>query len=188
MKKSHLFDPKNIAALEREDRKLWQNPEEILEKGNLQPHFVAADVGCGSGYFTLPLAQKVEKVYAIDAQQEMLDYIATKVEDLHLSNIELVLAATNEIPLQNEQVDFLISVNTLHEFADKDRMMMEMYRVLKPKGLALICDFQKKDTGFGPPVAIRLSKSELLTLFERHGFHSLHNYTLKYHYLLVFFK
>lgn len=188
MKESHLFDPKNIATLEREDRKLWQDPEEILGKGELQPHFVAADVGCGSGYFTIPLAQKVEKVYAIDAQQEMLDYVATKVEDLQLPNIELVLAAPNEIPLQNDQVDFLITVNTLHEFADKDRMVMEMYRILKPKGFALICDFQKNDTGFGPPVAIRLSKSEALTLFERHGFHSDHTYALKYHYLLVFSK
>lgn len=44
IKEFHVFDPKNFVVLEREDRNLWQNPEELLGNGELQPHFVVADV------------------------------------------------------------------------------------------------------------------------------------------------
>ena len=82
-------------------------------------------------------------------------------------------------------VDFLISVNTLHEFENKDHMINEMRRVLKPDGKALICDFEKRDTGFGPPVLNRLSRNESTTLLENTGFKILQVHSLKYHYLIV---
>lgn len=188
MSGSHLFDPKNIATLERKDRKLWQNPDEILGKGDLKPDYIAADVGCGSGFFTVPLAQIVKKVFAIDAQQEMLDYLEIKIEKLQINNIELLLARKNELPLANDTIDLLISINTLHEFKKKDYMINEMRRVLKPDGQALICDFEKRDTGFGPPVSIRLARNEATTLFESIGFKILQIHPLKYHYLFVLSK
>ncbi|MFX1519791.1 MAG: class I SAM-dependent methyltransferase [Promethearchaeota archaeon] len=188
IKEPHLFDPKKIEVLEQEGRKTWQNPNEILEKVEIYPDFIAADIGCGSGVFTIPLAHKVKKVYAIDVQKEMLDFLETKIKKYHLKNIELKVAAENEIPLADENVDLLISINTLHEFDDKDQMVKEMFRVLKPNGNALISDFQKKETDFGPPVFIRLSKNDAITLFERNGFTTLQTHQLVYHYLLVFSK
>lgn len=188
MTESHLFDPKHISALEREDRKSWQNPEEILGKVEIRPDFIAADIGCGSGFFTVPLAQKVEKVYGIDVQQKMLERLEAKIEKFQLKNIVLLLAKKNEIPLKTESIDILISVNTLQEFEDKDRMVVEMRRVLKHDGRALISDFKKKETGFGPPVSKRLSKSEAIALLKRHGFQTKQTHTLTYHSLLVLSK
>lgn len=79
MKESHLFDPKHIDILESEDRKTWQNPEEIIETLDLKPSYIVADVGCGSGYFTVPISRKVKKVYGIDFQKEILEFLEEKI-------------------------------------------------------------------------------------------------------------
>jgi len=188
MKKSHVFDPRNIDVLEMEDRKIWQNPDEILSKVEIKPDFVAADLGCGSGFFTVPLSQKAKNVYGIDVQKEMLKFLEQKIQKLKIKNIVPLLSRENEIPLENESVDVLVSVNTLHEFDDRERMIDEMRRVLKHGGKALIVDFKKEDTGFGPPVSIRVSKRRAIRLFEKRGFIVLRTEDLLHHYLLVFSK
>jgi len=91
-------------------------------------------------------------------------------------------------PLEDESVDLLISVNTLHEFGDKERMIKEMRRVVKVGGELLIVDFKREETGFGPPVKIRVSKDRAVKLFENLGFGFLREKELPYHYLLVFVK
>jgi ubiquinone/menaquinone biosynthesis C-methylase UbiE len=188
MKKTHVFNPKHVAVLEMEQRRLWENPDQILGLVKIRPNFIAADLGCGSGFFTLPLAKKVKKIYAIDVQKEMLEILEQKIRKQKIRNIELVLSKENEIPLENESVEFLISVNTLHEFSDKERMIKEMQRVLKPKGEVLIVDFKKENTGFGPPVAIRISKEQAIISFEKNGLSTLKSMDLPFHYALVFCK
>lgn len=188
MKRSHVFDPEHIAVLEAEDRKVWQNPDEILNVAELRPEFVAADLGCGSGYFTVPLARKVKKVYGIDVQREMLNFLEDKIKKRGIKNIDPLLSKPNEIPLEDRSVDLLISVNTLHEFGDKNKMIDEMRRVLKKGGKLLIVDFKKEETGFGPPISIRISKTGAVKLFEARGFRLGKVKELLYHYLLVFVK
>jgi ubiquinone/menaquinone biosynthesis C-methylase UbiE len=188
MNSPHIFDPQHIAMLESEDRKVWQTPDKILGAIKLKPNWVAADFGCGSGYFTVLLAQKVKKVYAIDIQKEMLRYLEGKIRRLGISNIELRLSRPNEIPLEDKTVDILVSVNTLHEFGDKVRMIKEMKRVIKHKGNLLIVDFKKQETGFGPPVRIKVAKEKAISLFEGANFTLLSTKDLPYHYLLALVK
>jgi len=188
MKRSHVFDPAHIAVLESEDRKIWQNPVEILDAAKLDPDWVAADLGAGSGYFTVLLSQKVKKVYAIDVQKEMLHFLEDKIHRLRIKNIELRLSKPSEIPLEDENVDFLMSVNTLHEFDDKAKMINEMKRVVKQDGRLLIVDFKKEETGFGPPVRIRVAKETAIRLFQEKGLVLSNAKDLPYHYLLVFVK
>jgi len=188
MKHSHVFDPSHIAVLESEDRKTWQNPDEVLGAVELQPDWVAADLGCGSGYFAVPLSRKVKKVYAIDVQKEMLDFLEDKLRCSDVKNIELLLSNPDEIPLESDSVDFSLSVNTLHEFGDRDKMIGEMKRVIKKNGRLLIVDFKKTETGFGPPVSIRVTKEKAIRLFEKRGFTLSRTTDMPYHYLLVFGK
>jgi ubiquinone/menaquinone biosynthesis C-methylase UbiE len=183
---SHIFDPKNIEVLESEERKTWQNPDEILGQLELKPDYVVADLGCGSGYFSVPISRKVKKVYGIDVQQEMLDYLDQKVQKQKISNIETVLSHGNDIPLENESVDLLLTVNTLHEFRDKEKTAKEIQRVLKHNGKAVIVDFVKKETTRGPPVKIRVSQQQAIELFEKEGLKFLKSHSLSYHYLLIF--
>jgi ubiquinone/menaquinone biosynthesis C-methylase UbiE len=188
MAESHVFNPKHIAALESEERKTWQNPEEIIKLLPLKPSYVVADLGCGTGYFTLPISRKAKKVYGIDIQKEMLTVLEQKIRKQKIRNIQILLSNENEIPLQNASVDLLLSVNTLHEFSDKDAIISEMWRVLRADGNVAIIDFKKEDTGFGPPVSIRLSKEQAKRLFQKNGLTALKMHDLKYHYLIVFGK
>ena len=183
---SHIFDPKNIEVLESEERKTWQNPDEILAQLELKPDYVVADLGCGSGYFSVPISQKVKRVYGIDVQQEMLDYLDQKVRKQRISNIETVLSHGNDIPLENESVDLLLTVNTLHEFRDKENTAKEIKRVLKHNGRAVIVDFVKKETSRGPPIKIRVSQQQAIELFEKEGLKFQKSHSLPYHYLLIF--
>jgi len=188
MKQSHVFNPEHIAVLESEDRKIWQNPEEILNAVEIKSHIVAADLGCGSGYFTVPLARKVKKVYGIDIQKEMLNFLKNKIIRLRIKNIVPRLSKPNEIPLEKESIDLLVSVNTLHEFDDKQKIIKEMARVVKKNGKVLIVDFKKEETNFGPPVKIRVPKNRTIKLFKEKGFTLSKAKELPHHYLLVFIK
>jgi ubiquinone/menaquinone biosynthesis C-methylase UbiE len=186
MNESHVFDAKNVNILEAENRKIWQNPEDILDAIELNRSYVAADLGCGSGFFTIPLSRKVKKVYGIDMQKKMLKYLEQKINNQRIENIIPLLSKENEIPLENESLDLLISTNTLHEFSDKKQMIREMQRVLRRNGKAVIVDFKKEKTGSGPPVVIRLSKDQAKLLFEKNGFTFVKSKDLTYHYLIVF--
>lgn len=188
MKESHLFNPEHIGVLESEDRKIWQNPDVILNAVEIEPNFTVADLGCGSGYFTVPLAEKAKKVYGIDVQKEMIDFLREKIRKLKIKNVELLVSKQAEIPLEDDSVDLLLTVNTLHEFDDKKRMIKEMKRVVKKGGKILIVDFMKKETDFGPPVQIRVSKAKAVKLFEAEDFALVEKRDLPYHYLLVFVR
>ena len=188
LKRSHVFDPAHIGVLESENRKVWQNAEEVLRAVEIKSDHVAADLGCGSGYFTVPLARKAKKVYGIDVQKEMLAFLEEKMRRLKIKNIELLLSKSNEIPLQNESVDLLLTVNTLHEFDDRDKTIREMRRIAKKSGKLLIVDFKKEEMDFGPSVNIRISKTGAVKLFEEKGFVLVKDQDLPYHYLLVFVR
>jgi ubiquinone/menaquinone biosynthesis C-methylase UbiE len=65
-------------------------------------------------------------------------------------------------------------------------MIREIRRILRPVGKAVIVDFKKEDTGFGPPIAIRVSRDQAKRLFEKNKFTVLKTKDLTYHYLIVF--
>ena len=118
----------------------------------------------------------------------MLELLEEKIRKLNIENVEPLLSTENNIPLESNSLDLLISMNTLHEFDDRERMVEQIKRVLKLAGIALIADFKKKGTGFGPPVAVRLSKQQAIALFEDGGFKTLQKRELEHHYLLAFAK
>ncbi|MCW4023162.1 MAG: methyltransferase domain-containing protein [Candidatus Bathyarchaeota archaeon] len=186
---NHLFDPKNIQRLESKDRKAQQDPQKIIKLLSLDAPDIVADLGCGAGYFAIPLSHRVSKVYGIDVQQEMLDYLAQKLQKQNITNIKLLLSKDgNQIPLESKSVTALLSVMTLHEFQDKNQMIKEIQRVLRPGGKVLIIDFKKEDAISGPPVSIRVSQQQAIELFAKENLSLIDSRDLKSHYLLIFQK
>lgn len=188
MEENHVFDPKRIEVLESKDREKWLNRKKIIQFLNLKSTNIIADLGCGSGYFTIPISQKVKKIYGIDIQNEMLNYLEKKIEKQKISNIKILFSKEDQIPLKKSSIDLLLSVNTLHEFHKKKIIIQEIQRVLKPEGIAAIIDFKKEKTGLGPPISIRISKKQAISNFERQGLKFLKSLDLQYHYLIVFIK
>jgi ubiquinone/menaquinone biosynthesis C-methylase UbiE len=180
-----VFDPKKIHVLEIKKRRSYLNPKKIISLLNLEPSFITADLGCGSGVFTIPLSKKVKKVYAIDIEQKMLDILKQKILQKKIQNIKPLLSKDNQIPLETDSLDLLITVNTLHEFSDLDKTLKEIDRVLKPFGKVAVVDFKKKREGFGPPRNIRISSRKARIMFEKIYFKVLKLKYLRYDYFLL---
>lgn len=188
-KHNHLFDPKNVDRLESKERKAQQDPEKIIKLLGVKSKDTVADLGAGSGYFSIPLSTKVKLVYAIDIQQEMLEYLKQKINKNKISNINPLLSKDpNKIPLPDESIDFLLTVNTLHEFRDKDKMIKEIKRILKHNGKTGIIDFKKIESNLGPPITIRISQQNAIKMFEKNGLTNFSIHSLGSNYLLIFQK
>src|SRR3989338_10984793 len=116
------------------------NPEQAVKEFGLKPGMVAADFGCGAGYFSLALAKEVGsqgRVYAIDIQKEVLEVVRNRAKSRHCSNISTVLAdleIAGSSKLKNELADFVLIANILFQAEDKTAVVREARRILKPKG------------------------------------------------------
>jgi ubiquinone/menaquinone biosynthesis C-methylase UbiE len=183
-----VFDPKKIHLLESKERQSYLNTKEILHLLDLHPNYILADLGCGSGVFTIPLSKEVKQVFAIDVEPKMIDVVNQKILQKKIKNIKTMLSYDNKIPLENDFLDLLITVNTLHEFRNLDRTLQEIYRVLKPSGKVAVVDFKKKKEGFGPPENIRISSRKARTIFSQYHFKVLKTIYLRFDYFLFLEK
>src|ERR1039458_5222318 len=104
-----------------------------------------ADVGAGTGYFSLPLAQAVGpqgRVYAVDAQEEMLSLLRQKLDEFTLSIVELIHAEADNTGLPASCCDLVFAANVWHEFDDHAAVLREFARVLKTDGRIAILDWR----------------------------------------------
>ncbi|MCZ6652387.1 MAG: class I SAM-dependent methyltransferase, partial [Planctomycetota bacterium] len=132
---------------------------------NLRPSERIADVGCGPGYFTLPLAEAVGpagKVWAVDVQAEMLDRLRQHIAKREPSNIEPQLVPENDPRLLPGQVDTVFIVNTYHHFSYRPVYVSKLRRALAPGGRIVIIDFipkSREQRGFGPKLEMQLDRA-----------------------------
>src|SRR5678816_2977963 len=90
----HLFPPANLGLLESPDRDAWQKPEQIMDALGIAEGSKVADIGIGSGWFTIRLARRVGpngRVYAEDVQRQMLEATRRRVSREGLKNVETIL-------------------------------------------------------------------------------------------------
>ena len=128
------------------------NPIEILKHLDLEKNMVAADFGCGSGGWVIPLAKKLEegKVFAIDILDESLSALRAKIKLEKIFNIEPIKADVEKTSrLISESCDFVLMSNLLFQVADIKKVLEEGKRVLKKGGRVLVVDW-KKAAPLGP--------------------------------------
>lgn len=111
----HKFDVARVAVLEDEGRKEFLPAEEILRRIGVKEGIKLADIGCGTGYFSIPVAGLVgkERVFAIDVQGEMLELLRKKTKNME--NIIIVKSTEDRIPLPEESVVIAFMGGVLHE-------------------------------------------------------------------------
>jgi len=146
------------------------NPQEILKQLKLKESMVAADFGCGSGGWALPLAKTLEegKVYAIDILEESLSALKAKIKLGKIFNIELIKSNVSQTSkLIPESCDLVLMTNLLFECEDKKRVLEEGKRVLKKGAKLLIVDW-KLDAPLGPKED-RVSAKEIIKIAEEIG-------------------
>ncbi|HEX5506370.1 MAG TPA: class I SAM-dependent methyltransferase, partial [Thermomicrobiales bacterium] len=105
--RSHHFHPDRRSMLLREERYQSMPPERVLGWLPLKPDATVADIGCGPGFFSLPLAERLPQgtLYAVDVEPVMLDTVRDRMEAAGITNIRLVRATENRAPLAAASLD-----------------------------------------------------------------------------------
>lgn len=168
------------------------NPNEVLKMLNLNKNMIAADFGCGSGGWTMPLAKRLEDglVYAIDILEEPLSALRGKITLEKISNIRIIrsdMESKQGSTLSDSSVDLVLMTNLLFQIEDKKAVFAEAKRILKKEGRILVIDW-KKETSLGPENE-RVSEEEVKKLAEEIGLKLEKEFEAgTHHYGLVFNK
>jgi ubiquinone/menaquinone biosynthesis C-methylase UbiE len=178
-----------IAALEDPKRDAYQKPQEVLAALALKPGEIIADIGAGSGYFALRLAQHVGAtgyVYAVDISPDMIRHLNQRIHEAGLVNISTILAPPGN-PLLPRPVDRILFVNVWHHVEDQAGYLGLLKKTLKPGGQIVMVDFHKRDLPVGPPAAMKIAREDLIRQMAAQGFAVRTEHTfLPYQYFLVF--
>jgi ubiquinone/menaquinone biosynthesis C-methylase UbiE len=164
------FKPEHMKKLDNPERRKLLPPHKLLELLEIQDNDILIDLGAGTGYFTIPAASLTRnKVYALDVEPQMLQYLGKRVEEQKLDNVELIEGAIEHIPLAGQIADHVIASFVLHEVEPLEKGLQEMSRVLKPGGKVLCIEWEKKQTVQGPPLHHRIQSNELAKAFDENG-------------------
>jgi arsenite methyltransferase len=184
-------DPKAyIAMLEDPKRDEYQKPHEVMMALSLKPGETVADIGSGSGYFTLRIAAHVGdkgRVFAVDIDPELIRFLNRRIRDAGVRNVQTILAEPADPLLPDASVDRFVIVDTWHHIEKPLDYLALMRRMLKPGGQVVMIDFQKRELPLGPPMAMKIAREDLVRQMEANGFHLVKEHTfLPYQYFLVF--
>jgi ubiquinone/menaquinone biosynthesis C-methylase UbiE len=161
----HRFESHNKDVLIDDERVSEQPAEEIISRADINMGDIVADLGCGNGYFAIPLTEMAYRVLALDVSHEMLDDLLDRANDAQREKLRPIQCELPELPLRTSGVDHVLMVNVLHEIGDKEVMAKEIMRVLSEGGTVSIVDFQKRPTKRGPPLEERIDESDIPKLF-----------------------
>jgi ubiquinone/menaquinone biosynthesis C-methylase UbiE len=144
---ANVMGHEGAAWLERPEREAEEAPTRAVAALEVRPGQTVADVGAGSGYYTMLLSKAVGpggRVYATDIQPEMLDLIRKKLESTRTSNVEVVLGTSTESRLPDRAIDLALMVDVYHELAQPQAFLRSLKRALKPDGRLVLIEFRKE--------------------------------------------
>jgi len=190
------YDEPLVKASDTSVRSRWQKPEDVLKRiGNLNKK-VVADIGAGTGYFSIYfMTYPTEKVIAIDIDQSQLDTLqfnldaATGMKDSIRKKLEARLVPTDNPKLKDEEVDVVFISNTYAYLENKVDYLKIVKKGMKPKGRICIVDYKMKKLppAYGPPVEERVPLYVVENQLEEAGFKHLYtdDQLLDFQYLVI---
>ena len=187
-----LFPPTDLSLLETPDRAAWQKPELVMDALRIAERATVADVGAGSGFFTVRLARRVGPngvVYAEDIQQPMLESIKRRVSREGLNNVVTRLGTATNTNLPKGALDAVLVVDVYNQDvgdeASRIRLLRHLADTIKPQGRIGIVNYRPGEGGPGPEPKVRLDRTVVEAEVRAAGLRVLDHVTLPFQYLLV---
>ena len=150
----------------------WEGLAEMLLR--LLPPLVIADLGAGEGTLTLLLAQRAERVIAVDNSEKMVEYGSGVVRSHGVKNVEYRLGDLEDLPLKAREVDLALLHQSLHHSMHPQKTLEEAWRALKPGGRVVVMDLlkhaQEQARELYADVWLGFSQVELMGLLRKAGF------------------
>ena len=163
-----------IARLLSPERTAMLDPSTVLDFCPIGPDDKVADIGCGPGFFTLPLAKALigGTVYALDIDQGMVDACRERVEQDGLTNVETMTCSEFEFPLENGSLNgvFLAFVVQHGSPEEKLRLLQATRELLQPGGWGVVVEWFRIETETGPPLERRVDPGTLEDLARQAGY------------------
>lgn len=144
---SFIMGAEGAEWLERNNRQQEENTKLAIEKMQLTPQSVVADIGAGTGYYTFAIARKIiqGKVFAVEIQDEMIKYLKDKKLSTGLKNVEVIKGTDKSPNLPENTVDLAIMVDVYHELEFPHEMVQAIKKSLKKDGKILLLEFRAED-------------------------------------------
>jgi ubiquinone/menaquinone biosynthesis C-methylase UbiE len=151
-------------------RDAWQKPDEVVSALKLQSADKIADIGAGTGYFAWRLAKAIPqgRVYAVDVEKDMIDYLKEVGTKKNLSNL-IPIHGTATDPKLPEKVNVALVVDTYHHIDSRPEYFRQLRQSLLPDARLVIIDFHEKSEE-GPPPEHRLRKEEVISELKEAGY------------------
>ncbi len=166
---SHL----GAAWLDRPEREAREQPERVVDALKLVPGMTVADVGAGTGYFTVRLARRVGptgRVIATEIQPDMLRTIDARLGRERITNVELVPATASAAALPARCCDLVLLVDVYHELADPPAILAGIRRALKPTGRLVLVEYRGEDPRVPINPEHRMTLAQIKKELEPSGF------------------
>jgi ubiquinone/menaquinone biosynthesis C-methylase UbiE len=144
---ARVMGHRGAAWLERADRAREEATDILVRELELSPTDEVADVGAGTGYFTLRLSPLVAEgmVFAVDIDSEMVDTLRGKLARAGVENVMPVMGEIDDPRLPEASVDLVLLVDAYHEFSHPREMMRGIHRALRPGGRVVLVEFRLED-------------------------------------------
>lgn len=130
--------------LERPSRGMEEKSARLTNNLDLKPTDIVADIGAGTGYFSFRIAPLVPegKIFAVDVQPEMLNFLELNKTEKNIANVEPVLGSIDNPNLPENSIDLALMVDAYHEFEYPREMMQGIVKALKPGGRVVSIEFR----------------------------------------------
>lgn len=145
---SQVMGHRGAGWLERPTREQEERTDLLLTALELKPGDTVADIGAGTGYFTLPMARMVGdegKVLAVDIQPEMLGIIERRMLMEDTFNIDMILGSESDPKLPPGEVDVVLLVDAYHEFSHPREVMTGIATSLSSTGRVVLVEYRGED-------------------------------------------
>jgi ubiquinone/menaquinone biosynthesis C-methylase UbiE len=175
-----------IRTLERPERVTSLRIPEVIARLDLRSGMRVADIGAGTGVFTLPFAKAVGNgpVYAVEVDQALLDHIGMRAREQQIANVRLVLGKFEDPTLPETNLDLAFFHDVLHHIADRGAYLKNLARYLGPNSRVAIIERAEgrgdemhltqaqvtallAEVGFGKAQSVELFSDKWFTIYSR---------------------
>ncbi len=174
---------------------MFSDPVKNIDQCGIRAGWDIADVGAGSGFYTIAAARALMssgRVYAIDVDKALLSKLKNNATREGLYNVEVIwgdVEKPNGTKLRDFSVDLALICNLLFQTENKSTVINEVKRILKPNGRVLLVDWMDSFGGIGPTPKMVIKKKTAQEMFEKAGFHQEKEISAgSHHYGFIFKK
>ncbi len=161
-----------IKRFESPERDTYQQPQKVLEYlGDIRDQTIV-DIGAGSGYFSVKLAEKGANVIAADVDDAFQEFIEKRITENNLKNIETRKIPYDSPGLKEQEADKVLIVNTYHHIENREAYFTKVKQGTTADGELIIIDFFKVEAPVGPPVDHKIAIDKVVHELKTAGYTS----------------